>query len=453
MRICFYTETALPKIGGQELVIDALARQFLALGHEPLVLAPPPKNRRVAAHDAALPYQVVRHPRFFSTRYLVEWYAMFLRRAWRQHRFDVLHCHSIYPCAYLAALSKDQLGIPTVITSHGGDVHAEGRRLLKPGIPARYTRSLAAADALVSISKFTTAGYQRLCPTATNIEAIPNGVHLGRCSSASGTAPRWHRRQGHRRRIHSVSRSIESPQRGRHFGRRALPIAGKRYNFAGDRGRWRRTSGARCTMCSTGTGGSRCTSSALPWRGKPKVWLLQNARFTVIPSRTWEAFPLVVLESFAAGKPVIGTMIPGLADLVEPERTGLLVPPESPPALADALAALLKNEAVTREYGRHAQRIVQEFDWAKIAEQHLDLYARLCGKTTADRSRGAPRAGSPWRSLDVFGNFSRPRRHAIAASPGCEQPGTFTFVRPLRLPSQWHLCAICGAPPSLKESS
>ncbi len=138
MRICFYSETALPKIGGQELVIDALARQFLALGHEPLVLAPPPKNRPVTAHDAALPYPVVRHPRFFSTRYLVEWYAMFLRRAWRQHRFDVLHCHSIYPCAYLAALTKDRLGIPTVITSHGGDVHAEGRRLLKPGIPALH---------------------------------------------------------------------------------------------------------------------------------------------------------------------------------------------------------------------------------------------------------------------------------------------------------------------------
>ncbi len=71
--------------------------------------------------------------------------------------------------------------------------------------------------------------------------------------------------------------------------------------------------------------------------GEAKVWLLQNARFTVIPSRTWEAFPLVVLESFAAGKPVIGTMIPGLADLVEPERTGLLVPPESPQALSAAL--------------------------------------------------------------------------------------------------------------------
>ena len=124
--------------------------------------------------------------------------------------------------------------------------------------------------------------------------------------------------------------------------------------------------------------------------GAAKVWLLQNARFTVIPSRTWEAFPLVVLESFAAGKPVIGTMIPGLSDLVEAERTGLLVPPESPQALAEALAYLLQNADVTREYGRHARQIVQEFDWTKIARQHLDLYARLCGKSSNEKLPASP---------------------------------------------------------------
>ena len=38
MRICLYTETALPTIGGQELAVDALARQFRAYGHEVVVL-------------------------------------------------------------------------------------------------------------------------------------------------------------------------------------------------------------------------------------------------------------------------------------------------------------------------------------------------------------------------------------------------------------------------------
>ena len=66
MRICFYTETALPKLGGQELVVDALARQFLALGHDITVLTQQPRWR-YRPDDASLPYPVVRHPRFFST--------------------------------------------------------------------------------------------------------------------------------------------------------------------------------------------------------------------------------------------------------------------------------------------------------------------------------------------------------------------------------------------------
>ena len=39
MRICLYTEEAYPRMGGRAAVIDALARQYLARGHEVMVLA------------------------------------------------------------------------------------------------------------------------------------------------------------------------------------------------------------------------------------------------------------------------------------------------------------------------------------------------------------------------------------------------------------------------------
>ncbi|HVU88879.1 MAG TPA: glycosyltransferase family 4 protein [Pirellulales bacterium] len=392
MRICLYTETALPKVGGQELVIDALARQYLELGHEPLVLAPPPKRRRVKAHDAQLPYPVLRHPRFVSTRYFVDWYTTFLRRAWRRHRFDVLHCHAIYPCAYLAAICKDDLGVPIVITSHGGDVNEHGRRLAKRGFPARYARGLAAADALVSISKFTTAGYQRLCPTATNIEAIPNGVHL---------AP--------------FARAAERPET-----LDARVCANEYMLFLGRLNRRKGVdvlidalaqlpAGEDATLVIAGDGDERatletqCAELGLADRvhfvgavaGATKVWLLQNARFVVIPSRDWEAFPLVVLESFAAGKPVVGTMIAGLADLIEPARTGLLVPPESPRALAGALASLLSDNSAVRAMGRHARHVAREFDWRNVAKQHLQLYRRLCHLPEGESPSTAAHVTSP----------------------------------------------------------
>lgn len=104
MRICLYTETALPKIGGQEMVVDALARQFQTLGHHVVLFTQPPR-RPLQTNDETLPYPVVRHPRFLSTRRLVGWYRLWLERLHRRERFDVLHCHSTHPCGYLAVLT------------------------------------------------------------------------------------------------------------------------------------------------------------------------------------------------------------------------------------------------------------------------------------------------------------------------------------------------------------
>ena len=76
VRVCFYTESALPLMGGQELVIDALARQFIELGNQVVVLAPHPGRARPLP-DPDLPYDVVRHPRFISTRRCLGWYTRY----------------------------------------------------------------------------------------------------------------------------------------------------------------------------------------------------------------------------------------------------------------------------------------------------------------------------------------------------------------------------------------
>src|SRR5258708_161957 len=164
MRICIYTDTALPKLGGQEIVVDALARQFQALGHPTVVFAPRP--RKLTIRGESYPYEIVRHPRFFSTQYGVGWYRWFLHRQYRRQAFDVLHCHGIYPPSYLASLLGDRLPVPVVVTSHGGDVYEHNVRMQKPAIVERCVAGLRSADALVAISRFTRAGFAPLCPEA-----------------------------------------------------------------------------------------------------------------------------------------------------------------------------------------------------------------------------------------------------------------------------------------------
>lgn len=69
--------------------------------------------------------------------------------------------------------------------------------------------------------------------------------------------------------------------------------------------------------------------------------LLAGADIFVLPSRS-EAFPNGAIEAMASGLPVIASAVGGLRDLIEAGRTGLLVPPADPEALADAVRSLVR---------------------------------------------------------------------------------------------------------------
>ena len=342
MRICMYTETALPKMGGQELVVDALARQFAALGHEPVVLAPYP--RKLSIQDQTLPYEVVRHPRFYSTQLFVGWYRRFLLQEFHRRPFDVLHCHGLYPPSYLAALLGEQLPVPVVITSHGGDVYEGNVRLRKPAIVERTVAGLRRANALVAISRFTRDGYTRLCPEAApRIVDIPNGVPLSDLTERSTTIPPdfanltpgqyaiFLGRLKYRKGVDVLLQAMA----------RAALVTKPQLAIVGD-GEERAFLETQCDML----GLSDCVHFFGTLSGPAKQYLLQHPRFGVVPSRQWESFGLVVLEGYACGLPMIATSLPGLADLVQPEKTGLVVPPENPDALASALVRLFEDDAM-----------------------------------------------------------------------------------------------------------
>ncbi len=99
-----------------------------------------------------------------------------------------------------------------------------------------------------------------------------------------------------------------------------------------------------------------------------------------MPSRGWEAFPLVVLESYAAGRPVIGSRIAGLEDLVLEGKTGLLVGEESPEELAAALDRMFGDKKSADSMGDAARQMAADYGWPVIARRHLELYQKLSAR-------------------------------------------------------------------------
>jgi glycosyltransferase involved in cell wall biosynthesis len=102
--------------------------------------------------------------------------------------------------------------------------------------------------------------------------------------------------------------------------------------------------------------------------------LVRSAAVVAVPSRWHENQPMVVLEAFACGVPVVTTDLGGLPELIEPERDGKVVPADQPGALADALRGLLADRDRAFAMGRAAR---DKAERRFAPERHLGQLERL----------------------------------------------------------------------------
>ncbi|MGX1351595.1 glycosyltransferase involved in cell wall biosynthesis [Bradyrhizobium elkanii] len=82
---------------------------------------------------------------------------------------------------------------------------------------------------------------------------------------------------------------------------------------------------------------------------------MANAEALVVPSLWYEGFPMVVVEAFARGTPVIASEIGGLAEVVTAGKTGALVPPGDAAALGKRIGEVLGAAGLTAAWGRAAR--------------------------------------------------------------------------------------------------
>ena len=89
----------------------------------------------------------------------------------------------------------------------------------------------------------------------------------------------------------------------------------------------------------------------------------------VLPSASGEGFPMVVLEAFASGVPVVATTAGGQVDVVRDGQTGMLVSPNSPRELAKAIERCAGARQHTLQMGAEARRLVESLSWDTQVER------------------------------------------------------------------------------------
>lgn len=127
--------------------------------------------------------------------------------------------------------------------------------------------------------------------------------------------------------------------------------------------------------------------------------VMASLDMTLVPSDS-ESLSNVILESMAAGVPVVATDVGGNPELVRDER-GLLVPVRDAGALAEAAARLLGNEALRDRMGRNAREFaIKYFSAANITREYEALYDELLSKK-AGTMVGRGRKGRSERGVRV----------------------------------------------------
>ena len=278
-----------------------------------------------------------------------------IRRTLRRERFDLLHVHEpMTPAVGVAAMAMATCSVVATF-------HAAGESSWRKHAIRLWGFLLDRIDKRIAVSGPARSTAEAYAPG--DYEIIPNGVRI----------PTGVRLDGRRNTVVFV---------GRHEPRKGLAVLLRAWPHVF------RASGSRLRLIGADPLAVRllATRHHLQLDGVdilgplPRQTLaheIATAKVLVAPSTSSESFGMVITKAFAHGTPVIASNIDGYRDIVS-LGGGTLVPPGKSKALADAVNALLANEAQRRSMGNDAHTLARDrYAWPTIANTLADRYQHL----------------------------------------------------------------------------
>ncbi len=299
----------------------------------------------------------------------------------REGQADVIHAHWAIPTGPAAVLAARKLGVPSIITMHGGDVYVNPeqgydfptRWYVRPAL--RWT--LRHAGALTAITEDCRQHALRAGAPADRIRLVFNGTDLRRFSPAENGD-----RRGPRFGPNMIFACRQLfPRKGIRFLLEAAAQLKPRFPdlkvvLAGDG--FERPELVRLAD-NLGLGADVTFLGWVPNTELPPYY--RAAAVSVIPSLE-EGFGIPAAEAMGCEVAVVASDAGGLPEVVEDGVTGLVVPRGDSTALAQAIGCLLADPERRRVMGQAGRaRALRLFDWDRSAEQFEQLYREVAART------------------------------------------------------------------------
>ncbi len=371
MNIVIPTADYPPIEGGIGTVSLQLSRELAALGHSVTVIAP--YFEGMTEFDAQEPCKVIRFAGY-------EWgwfrFAPMMLKGlpWMRKADLVLGINIAYGGVMAWLLRK-----PSVTFAYAYEFLKFRRNPIASTI---FRRVYSASRLTVSISHFTTEKLEQFGVPSRQIVTIFPGAP-SRVAVAPAQVQKTRERYakgGHL--LLSVGRFV--PRKGQERLIRAMPKILTEYPHAQlvFVGQGPRLEAARELTEELALSGPVCFTGKIS--DEALAALYEACDLFVLPTGEdeqgqVEGFGLVFTEAHAYGKPVVAGRSGGVVDAVLDGETGMLIDPQEPESIAEAVCALLKDDALARSMGDAGKRrVTQELNWSHFTQRMMEnVEARL----------------------------------------------------------------------------
>jgi glycosyltransferase involved in cell wall biosynthesis len=389
--------SSFPRYEGDtsSIFLQYLYRRIKREGYEIHVLAPDDKLVNMSESDGV----VIHHFRYFARsgqrvaygsgivhnlrKYPIYWIqvpmftiAMAIAFLWLLIKLkpSIVHAHWLIPMGFIAGFFKPFFSYRNIITSHGSDIHTFKGKI------ATWMRmfTLRRADVWTTNSH-SSANLLKKHVSPETVNVIPMGVDIKQFSSGDRNIVRSEQASGDRFVVLFVGRLVR--QKGVQDLIAALAALPTNIRercqlwIVGD-GIYREQLGKQ--VLESGLGDITTFLGNVPHTRLPDFYAA--ADLFVGPSiedagGDVESQGVVYLEAFASGTPVLATTVGGIADTVEHNVNGLLVEPQNPAKLSEAIAKLYSDPTLRSRLAEQATNSVKaRYDWEIIGKEFVRLY-------------------------------------------------------------------------------
>lgn len=360
MRILCLSEGYLPDvIGGIEVFAAQLYGELARRGHEILVVT----SRFNGEPEGVYEYEGIK---LFKLAFEISLQPSKLREmAALQRRIyeivadfrpDVIHENDVRPSSFFFSRRGPLSDTPRALTLHGASISAEPLSL--------HYRQATEADRIIAVSQYVAKAEADSVPeTMGKIVCILNALKLPQ--------------------LHPAPISFAPPVflcMGRVADEKGMDVAIKALRTLQDES---------VRLEIVGSGPQRrqleqlVIDNGLSARVSIRGWLLPSdipaaisaATAVIVPSRWQEPFGLVALQAAQMGRPVIASRVGALPEIVSDGETGLLIPPDDPPALAAAMEQLLSDQIGAKRMGLAARECAEtKFNFDAFVKQYEEAF-------------------------------------------------------------------------------